>query len=401
MTSPLPPGKVRLFKLIMLSGLLVVIGAAAIGAEFAARYYERHRTNPPDYVPSIYYPHRRLRYGLTPNRDYYGWFRINSMGFRGREISAEKKAGVLRVVCLGGSTTFDIGSLGTALPWPEVLEGELRRRFGTQEIEVLNLGIPGATSLDSLIDLQMRALPLQPDIVILYQSHNDLTYSIPPPRPEQTNLYPQEDRPRSTFVRWLTNHSLLYAKAEDRVVGRINGLVDGVKGLVGLGNDGVPEDRRRSMERGVADFGANVLSIAAIARANHVALALVQVTVPFPVEGQPRGSCHMCDALSETYGNVDLLTLKAMYSRYDDALKRSAAEDANVYFIPSTEFVPSADRYYHDPVHFSPDGSRALGVKLSEALSPLVARLRSGPTGAAPASAQGVSAAPSFAAVVR
>jgi len=390
-TAPLSPGKLRLFRLIMLSGLLVFAVAAVIGAEVAARYYERHRTTPPDYFPSVYYPHRRLRYGLTPNRDYFGWFRINSLGFRGKEISAEKKPGVIRVVCLGGSTTFDIASVGSAPPWPEVLETELRRRFPNQQIEVLNLGIPGATSLDSLIDLQTRALPLHPDLVILYQSHNDLTYSIPPARPQPTGLYPLEDRPRSSFVRWLTYHSLLYAKAEDRVIGPVSGIVDSVFGLFGGGNEGVAEDRGQAMEHGLADFRSNVMSIAAIAQANRLALALVQVTVPFPVDGQPKGSCQMCEALSQTYGNVDLATLKSMYARYDRVLKQSA-EGTNVYFIPSSGFVPSADRYYHDPVHFSPDGSRELGVKLGEALAPIVTRLRSAePDGAAPAATQSAS----------
>src|SRR5215510_4637275 len=100
-TAPLSPGTLRLFKLIMLSGLLVFAVVAAIGAEFAARYYERHRTNPPDYFPSVYYPHRRLRYGLVPNFDYFGWFHINSLGFRGPEIPVAKPPGMLRIVCMG------------------------------------------------------------------------------------------------------------------------------------------------------------------------------------------------------------------------------------------------------------------------------------------------------------
>jgi len=372
----------------MIGGLLVFTIAACLGAEFAARYYERHRSRPPDYFPSIYYPHRRLRYGLIPKFDYYGWFHINSLGFRGREVSAEKRPGTLRIVCLGGSTTFDIASVGTALPWPEVLEGELRKRLGTQDIEVLNLGIGGATSLDSLIDLQMRALHLQPDLVIVFQGHNDLSYSIPPPTPENTNLFQLEDRPRSSVTRWLTYHSLLYAKAEERVGSRINAIMGGAKRLVGLSNDGVPEDRRENMERGFEDFRNNVTSIAAITRANHISLALVEAVIPFRAEGQPEGSCQMCDALSETYGHVDVATLKTMFGRYDGALQQAASTGPNVYYIATDGFVPSDDRYFHDPVHFGPEGSRQMGVKLGEVLAPIVMRLRADAANASASAAQ-------------
>src|SRR6476659_7788653 len=112
---------------------LIVFGFAClvlVTGEFAARYYERHRPTAPDYVPSMYYPHQRLRYGLIPNLDYFGWFTINSLGFRGREWSVTKAPGVFRIICLGASTTFDIGSLGRDRPWPEVLEAELRRLAG-------------------------------------------------------------------------------------------------------------------------------------------------------------------------------------------------------------------------------------------------------------------------------
>src|SRR5262245_1054821 len=73
----------RLLRRVLLVAVTVVILGMSVAAEFGARRYERTRTTPPDYFPSIFYPHRRLRYGLVPNLDYYGWFKINSLGFRG------------------------------------------------------------------------------------------------------------------------------------------------------------------------------------------------------------------------------------------------------------------------------------------------------------------------------
>jgi lysophospholipase L1-like esterase len=372
-----PPSarKERVFRWIMFTGVVVFVLLGCLGAELGARYYERHRATPPDYFPSVYYPHRRLRYGLVPNSDYYGWFRINSHGFRGREVSVAKPAGVLRIVCLGGSTTFDGGSVGKDRPWPEVLEAELRKRLGTSSIEVLNLGIGGATSLDSLIDLQMRALAFQPDLIVVYQAHNDLIYSIPPSRPENSPLFPLEDRPRSNFIRWLTYNSLLYAKTEERVVNRASNVLGAVKHVVtfGAGDDGPAPDREVPMERGLTDFASNMKSIAAIAQTNGIPLVLPQAVIPFPAEGQT--DCGMCNSLSNTYGSVDIGKLKSMFARYDKVLTQLAEGRTDVHYIPTDGFVPDADRYYIDPVHFGPQGSLAMGTKLAEALEGSVRQL--------------------------
>lgn len=369
--------KERLFRFIMVAGLVMFVAIGSLGAEFAARYYEKNRSTAPDYFPSIFYPHRRLRYGLTPSTDYYGWFKINSLGFRGPEVVVEKKPGTLRIVCLGGSTTFDVGSVGSAQPWPEVLETELRRRFNTQSIEVLNLGIAGATSLDSLIDLQMRALRFKPDLVIVFQGHNDLIYSIPPPRPVPSTLFPLEDRPRSRFIRWLTYNSLLYAKTEERVTARVNAILDFVKGAVtfGSGDGDAPVSPVESMERGYEDFRSNITSIAAIAKANRIPLALVEIVLPFTDATSTPNDCTVCDAMSATYGGLDEARLRAMFNRYDEVLSELAAEGNGVSYIPTDGFVPKADRYYSDAVHFGPEGSKQMGVKLGGALEPLLRQL--------------------------
>lgn len=369
-------GRMRLFRRIMVLGLIVFVAGAGLTAEWAARYYERHRTTPPDYFPQMYYPHLRLRYGLVPGLDYYGWFKINSLGFRGPEVSVDKKPGVLRIVCLGGSTTFDIGSIGTARPWPEVMEAELRQRLGTQSIEVLNLGIPGSTSLDSLIDLQIRVLDLKPDLLIVYQGHNDFVYSLPSPRATRSALFPSEVAPRSGFIRWLTNHSVLYAKTEGRIKDRIGSLWRTVKRSVGLGpSDGpVVNDGGKGMERGFINFRANLTSIAAVARANGIPLVLPEVVLPFP-EGAGK-DCKVCAGLSPLFGNLEPAQVRSMFSRYDSVLPQLEAQGSGVYYVPTDGFVPSEDRYYHDPVHFGPEGSLRMGVKLAETLTPILMNMQ-------------------------
>jgi lysophospholipase L1-like esterase len=368
----LSPGRQRLFKYIMFGVLLVLLFLLALAAEWGARNYERNRSTPPDYFPQIYYPHKRLRYGLVPNFDYYGWFRINSLGFRGREFDVAKTPGMLRVVCLGGSTTFDIGSIGKALPWPEVMEAKLRERLGAQAIEVLNLGIPGSNSLDSLVDIQMRVLELKPDLIVVYQGHNDFAYSFPQtPNPD---LYPLEAGPRSRWARWLTHHSVLYAKAEGKVQARLGALFGG--------NDPQADPERAaridaSLERGRQDFANNIRAIASVARAQGIPLVLPQVVLPFAEPGGPE--CAYCAQLPPLLGHLDAAVIRGWFERYDEAVARAAADGPGVHHVSTRGFVPSESRYYHDPIHFGPEGSVLMGEKMAEAVLPLLAQAAATP----------------------
>lgn len=360
----LSASRLRLFKWIMFGMLIVLMLLAALGAEWGARVYERNRAVPPDYFPQMYYPHRRLRYGLAPNLDYFGWFKINSLGFRGREFNIEKTPGVLRVVCLGGSTTFDIGSVGKAAPWPEVLEAQLRKSLGAQAVEVLNLGIPGSNSLDSLIDLQTRALDLKPDLIIVYQGHNDFVYSFPSkPNPD---LYPQEDLPRPAFKRWLTRHSVLYSKIEGKIGSRLSGLL-GIEASSAKSDPGLVDE---SLERGLANFSGNLKSIAAVTRANGIPLVLPQVVLPFQETAD--AECSLCAGLRPLFGNLEAARINSMFGRYDQVLQELAAEGAGVFHVPTQDFIPSEKRYYHDPIHFGPEGSQLMGEKLAEVLLPIL-----------------------------
>ena len=97
--------------------------------------------------------------------------RINSMGFRGEETTYRRPPGVVRVVCLGGSTTF--GSISDGFTWPEKLEERLEARDPEADFEVLNLGTDGGVSHHDLINLEFHGIHFDPDLVILYQGAND------------------------------------------------------------------------------------------------------------------------------------------------------------------------------------------------------------------------------------
>lgn len=116
--------------------------------------------------------HRYL--GHFPTPDYSkGENRHNSLGYRADEIAIPKPEGQFRIVCLGGSTTYTTSIENYRLSYPNLLEKELHER-GFKNINVVNAGVGAYTSWESLINFEFRALDLQPDMIIIYHSVNDI-----------------------------------------------------------------------------------------------------------------------------------------------------------------------------------------------------------------------------------
>ncbi len=162
-------------------------------------------------------PHPHLAYYPTPSWS-RGIDRHNSIGFRGAEIAPSKPAGVFRIACLGGSTTYGSGVEDPAQAYPGALERELRTRG--HAVEVINAGCPGWSSLQSLINLELRVLQLAPDVVIVYHGINDVHPRLvwPPEayRRDQTGYI----APRLLAPRWWEASSVL------RTVAVLGGLVE-------------------------------------------------------------------------------------------------------------------------------------------------------------------------------
>jgi hypothetical protein len=111
----------------------------------------------------------RFRKNVFRNDAYV--FQTNSWGFRDREFSVPKPDGVVRIACIGGSTTVE--GPANEMTYPKMLERRLRDIFGEGKVEVINCGVFAITTrieLDNIKD----ALALQPDILIHYNYVNDV-----------------------------------------------------------------------------------------------------------------------------------------------------------------------------------------------------------------------------------
>jgi lysophospholipase L1-like esterase len=107
------------------------------------------------YGPSPYYPEH------------------NAFGYRGEDFAIPKPDGVFRIVTLGASTTYGFG-VQPEEAYPAQLQKILREDYGYENVEVLNGGVMGYTSWETLANFAFRALETQPDLIIFYEATNDV-----------------------------------------------------------------------------------------------------------------------------------------------------------------------------------------------------------------------------------
>jgi lysophospholipase L1-like esterase len=122
-----------------------------------------------DRIPGMFTPGQRLIEQPRPELKHR--VSINSLGFRGGEISAAKSAGVTRILCLGDSFTY-----GSYVDDDQTLPFQLERKLRDSgyNAEVVNGGVGGTTIVDQLYFLK-KSFSIKPDIVLLVFSENDIS----------------------------------------------------------------------------------------------------------------------------------------------------------------------------------------------------------------------------------
>lgn len=140
-----------------------------------------HRNKVGDYQP--YAPYRAGTYSkyfpyetkVSDSPDHHEVYpvRINNHGFRGKDFAIEKSPGTLRVLTLGSSSTFGYHDRDDET-YPYYLEQLLNESpWDGMRFEVINFGIPHATSDNIVAMFLAEGVQLDPDVVTLYEGAND------------------------------------------------------------------------------------------------------------------------------------------------------------------------------------------------------------------------------------
>lgn len=163
--------------------LLLIEGAARCWLVFLASeeqfniyaspgQFARRRANPGHNPHVMFVPHRYLGFVTAP-RFKRGPNYHNELGYRGDSFPREKPEGEFRVICAGGSTTYTSGVREPASSYPALLETALHER-GYPHVRVINAGAMEYKSWETLINLELRLLDLDPDVLIVYHGVNDV-----------------------------------------------------------------------------------------------------------------------------------------------------------------------------------------------------------------------------------
>jgi lysophospholipase L1-like esterase len=110
-------------------------------------------------------------YGHVPE------FRLNNFGFRDDDVQLPKPPGVLRIVCIGASTTEEGSSNG--FTYPNLVERFLNERFGAGRVEVINAGVSGTRTVRERARFA-DYLMMEPDLIVFYNGVNDICHEILP-----------------------------------------------------------------------------------------------------------------------------------------------------------------------------------------------------------------------------
>ena len=142
-------------RLLLFCSSLLVVFVASIAVDRLTGWL----VSPPE--QGLIFPRNVTRHFQTPEFSFKTT--TNSLGFRDRDFSQNKKVKT-RIIALGDSFTYGWG-VEAEDSWPRVLEQRLRS--SGLDVEIANLGKPGASPRD-YADIADRSIPLlHPDVVIV------------------------------------------------------------------------------------------------------------------------------------------------------------------------------------------------------------------------------------------
>ncbi len=266
---------------------------------------------------------------------------INSLGFRGPELTVPKPPGTRRVVVLGDSTVY-----GHGVEDAETFTSQLDADLGSS-VQVINLGTPGYSTAQSINLMTMRGWALEPDLVVIASLWSDNNFDS---FVDKTLLSERRDVGRARFpaaaqalqasalYRWLDWHLRLARRADE---------VETVGWMLGR----TPTGGHRRVS--VNDYAANLMALTDEAEARGAEVVFLAFA-------------NAVDLGAETDGAIAWLLYREVMQT---VAKHTGAPFVTVQPAFATSGLDHEDLFL-DEMHPSPAGHQLIAKVLGETLTP-------------------------------
>ncbi len=282
--------------------------------------------------PTIFYDGYRKN-----NPRYSSEIKINSHGFRGREIG--KKMGY-RIIALGGSTTFGFG-VRDGFTYPELLEGMLNS--ADTKYEVINAGMI-ASDIKEISNLfKKEIVQLKPDLVLIDSVFNNFYYS--KHLAQRNNVFQKANL-------FLMKKSLFYLTFREKMATLL---------YKHMGDLYSPPSQRLLyyfLQDNIfwEDMELRFNEIINIAKLNNIKIILI--AEPIWLRNHRKSGCSLL--LDERLGPIynKFYTLLYLFSDRNGVEILNAANSFNS--------IPDKDAYFTDGIHLTPEGNKYLAYLIAK-----------------------------------
>ena len=277
--------------------------------------------------------------------------KTNSLGFFNgqngdREIVIPKPKGVLRINCLGASTTGNyLKKDENIFSYPLELEKILSKN---KKVEVNNCGQGGYNSADILVRFLLQIIDTEPDCIILYHAHNDIRSYLT--KDFESDYSNSRDNIGTNYWKFYISNYLF-----DFKLNYLNYLI----------NKWLPNNDRYSLmqqieksqinlnldySKGLKAFERNIQSIITICKSKNIELIL----------------STFCFYLHEkALKNKLFITYKKIVDEENKIIKKLASTN-NLKIVDNDKLIEKKDENFLDTIHFSPSGMKKIAKNFSQ-----------------------------------
>ena len=365
--------------LFVLSNLLwIALWETAFQAWHKSRYGEYYQrvpkvpfkdmyVEPHPYIPVVYKKHFRSRRAMPAtyplNEDKGFWFpQESSNNYRhvdgpegDRDIVVPKPRDLIRVVCLGASTTGNyLMHNGDIYSYPMELEKYLLKIFPNKNIIVHNCGHGGWTSAEIMIDFLLNLYDTQPDIVVIYHAYNDINVSLTPGF--QTDYSHARKNLAEVYhlykaASYIPDFPLgIYNYAIQMVVPYRNPRF----GVIEATSRNKPD--LKAEFQGLSTYRRNLEHIIKVCKLSSIEVVLSTF------------AHYLYDEIEDSEYH---LRYREGVLKENEVVK-DLARCYDIKLVDNFEFIPREKKYFMDSIHFSPEGMRFLASAIGEEVGKII-----------------------------